>query len=246
MLSQTSLFEHKKTLSVHHVGEGRSGGWGLVGKLLKNRRWKALWVGQWGVEWFKFHNEDLLYDSRSLCGSLQTSYNWNDFLFCGCVESWKLEEGVESVSTSLLLGKEQQHQEVWSGKGETEDQAGPGQWWLSAAHWCFRCGSRRERSVNTGGRKAGKKQPRKAKKKKEKRSKRQRGCFPQFKKLSANIKVFSVIHTGAGAAAGPHDNRSDQRSLRASLELVCFPNIAALQGDTIHISISPVRPGVSL
>lgn len=49
------------------------------------------------------------------------------------MESWKLGEGVESVSTSLLLGKEEQHQEVWSGKGETEDQAGPGQgwWWQS-------------------------------------------------------------------------------------------------------------------
>ena len=28
------------------------------------------------------------------------------------MESWKLGEGVESVSTSLLLGKEQQHPEV--------------------------------------------------------------------------------------------------------------------------------------
>ena len=162
------------------------------------------------------------------------------------MESWKLGEGVESVSTSLLLGKEQQHPEVWSGKGETEGQAVPGQLWLSAAHWGFRCGSRRERSANTGGRKAGKKQPRKAKKKKEKRSKRQRGCFPQFKRLGANIKVFSVIHTCAGAAASPHDNSRDQRSLRASPELVYFPNIAALQGDTIHISIFPVRPGVGL
>lgn len=88
-------------------------------------------------------------------------------------------------------------------------------------------------------------QPRKVKEK-EKRSKRQRGRFPQFKTLGANITVFSLIYTGAGIAASPHNNGSDQRSLWASPELVCLTNIAALQGDTIHISIFPVRPGVGL